>query len=285
MLKRVEEKPPRAAFAGAPRRQRSVGGLELRAARHGPATRVARLAEAGASRLRLPRRAGGVLEAVIINTGGGIACGDRYDVEVEAGERADVIVTTASAEKVYRSDGPTAELEVRLSLRGGAQLSWLPQETILFDNARLRRHFEADLVADGALLMFEALVLGRAASGEAMTAGLVEDRWRIRRNGRLVYADALRLGGNGLAALIARPTVLGGNPALATLLYIGPDAETRLDEAREQLAGAQSICGASAWNGMLAVRFLAPAIAPLRRDAARFIEGFTGRALPRVWQC
>lgn len=257
--------------------------MAITAARLGPATRVARVAESGSLRVRMPRVPGPMLEAVLINTGGGIACGDRFDFELEAGPGAQIVLATPAAEKAYRSDGPTAEIMLKMTLGSGSDLAWVPQETIVFNNARLARRFEADVAADARLLLFEAVVFGRAARGEVVSEGHFEDRWRIRRDGRLVYADALRLGGP-IAGLLDRPAIGAGARALATLLYVAPDAEERVDEARALLEGSICATGASAWNGLLAVRFLARDAAELRRDAARFLEGFRGCALPRVWQ-
>ena len=74
--------------------------------------------------------------------------------------------------------------------------------------------------------------------------------------------------------------------ALATILDLSPRAEGRLDEARALLDAlpAQVEAGASAWNGHLAVRMLAPTVAPLRDAAARFLAAWRGQPMPRVWQ-
>ena len=274
---------PSEAVHCAPARQRAHGRVELSVARLGPATRAARVAEAGSLRVRMPHVGGSTLEAVLINTGGGIACGDQLDIEVDAGRDTHLVLTTPAAEKVYRSDGATAEMTVRMTLAAGADLAWLPQETIVFDRARLRRRFEADVASDARLLLFEPVVFGRTARGEQVDEGFFEDRWRIRREGRLVYADTLHLDGP-VAGLLDRPAVAGGGRAIATLLYVAPDAEARLDEARSLLEASVGIAGASAWNGLLAVRFLAQDGAELRRGATAFLEGFRGCALPRVWQ-
>ena len=271
--------PPRPA----PARQRSEGRIALSAVRLGGATRALRIAESGAARVRLPRVPGSALEGVIINTAGGIACGDRFAVEASAGPGADLVLATPAAEKIYRSDGPAAEVTVRLALEDGAALAWLPQETILFDAARLRRRFDADLAENARLTAFETLVFGRAASGEEVANGLVEDRWRVRRGGRLVYAETFRLAGP-IAALLDQPPIGGGARALATFLYVAPDAEARLEEARAHLAESDCACGASAWNGLLAVRFLSREAAGLRAAATRFIEAFRGAPMPRVWR-
>ncbi len=273
----------------APRRQRSHGHVRLALAQAGGATRVAGLSEAGPSRLRRPT--GERFEGVLLNTAGGLACGDRFHVEVHAGPGTDAVLTTTAAEKVYRSDGPVTELAVDLHAGAGARLAWLPQETILYESARLARRLTADMASDATLTLFEATVFGRAASGERLTRGSLVDAWRVTRGGRLAYADTLRLEGD-LAGLLARPALGGGAGAIATLLHLAPDAEARLEEARAYLAAhlaaysADLPCeaAASAWNGHLAVRLMSPAVAPLRAGAARFLAAFLGRPMPRVWQ-
>ncbi len=274
----------------APVRQRSHGIVHLRAAPAGTAapapTRIVDLAESGPLRLRFPRQGSErMLEGVLVNTGGGVACGDRFEVSVGVESGGACLLTTTAAEKIYRSDGPDAEILNRASVGVGARLDWLPQETILFDRARLRRRFEADLARDAALLVVEIAVLGRAARDESLQEALFEDRWRIRRDGRLAYADDLRLDGP-VSALMARTAIGGGARALATILDVSPGAEARIDEARALLGALPDSveAGASAWNGHLAVRMLAPTVAPLREGAARFLAAWRGRPMPRVWQ-
>jgi urease accessory protein len=232
--------------------------------------------------VRLPRVPGPGLEAVLINTAGGLAEGDRMTTAIEAGPGADLVVTTSAAEKVYKSEGVTTALDVTLQLGPGARLDWLPQETILFDRARLTRRLDVDMAADASLLLFEATVFGRVAHEERVETGFFEDRWRIRRGGKLVYADTLRLSG-AIAARLERPTVAAGARAIGTLLYIAPDAAQRVDEARVLLEGAGSECGTGTWNGCLGLRLLASDIETMRRDAARAIAGLAGHPLPRVW--
>lgn len=277
------------ASASWPQRQRSLGRVALSAARlDGGATRLTDLAEAGPLRLRLPRPEGPGLEGVLLNSAGGIACGDRFAVEATLGPGADLVLTTTAAEKIYRSDGPVTDLATRLALASGARLAWLPQETILYDTARLTRRLDADMAPDAALTLFEALVFGRTARGESVREGSLRDVWRIRRGGRLVYADTLRLDG-AVAELMARPAVAGGARALATMLHVAPDAEAELDRMRALIdaAGCDALqveAGASAWNGMLVVRLLAREIGALRRAAVPLLEGFRRTPLPRAWQ-
>jgi len=242
-----------------------------------------RIEESGSMRIRLPKREGAGLDAVLVNTAGGIACGDRFSVEVEAQADATVTVVTPAAEKVYRSDGPVSHLAVKLTAGARGRLDWLPQETILFDHARLDRRLEANIADDARLTLLEAVVFGREARAERITNGLFIDRWRIHRGSQLVYADTLRLDGP-IADLLQKPSVGNGARALATLIHVAPDAEARLESVREGLSSGNGCdTAASAWNGLLAVRFCAVSIEALRAAVCSFLLTFRGEPLPRVW--
>jgi urease accessory protein len=266
----------------------ALGGIRVRG-RIGAAfaatdrrTRIAHLEEHGGYRLRFPHTHGSHAEAVIINTGGGVVGGDDVELDFRVGAGARAVVSTQSAERIYRSAGPHSRIRVSLTAASGGRLHWLPQETILFSGARLARHFEVDVAADAAALLIESLVLGRAASGETMRSGRLHDVWRVRRNGSLVLADVLRLERLS-AATLDRPAVLDGARAAAMLLYVAPDAEVRLAAVREAMGEARGEWGASAWYGMLAMRFLARAPQHVRSDLMRAALVLSGMPMPRVW--
>ena len=224
----------------------------------------------------------------MVNTGGGMAGGDRALFAFACDAGAAATLTAAAAEKVYRADGDATRVAVRLGAAGGGALEWLPQETILFDGARLDRRFEVDLAADAAFLSVETLVFGRLAMGESVRRGALRDRWRVRRGGTLVFTDDVRIEGD-MAATLDRPALGAGARAAATILLVSPDAETRLDGVRERLhAGppeaAGMTAGASAWNGMLLVRALSPSPERLRGVIVSVVAALRGRAPPRSWQ-
>ena len=174
-------------------------------------------------------------------------------------------------------------MRTEIALEPGAAAEWLPQETILFDGTRLNRGLDVDMPADGWFLGVESLVFGRAASGETLRRGSLRDTIRIRRAGRLLLHDAVRLAGD-IAALLARPGVAAGAGAVATIVYVAPDADDRLPAVRAALDGSES--GASAWDGMLLARLLAPDGAALRRIVTLALAALRGaRNLPRVWRC
>lgn len=266
-----------------PRLQRAEGHVRLVLHRRDDTTRLRELFQSGCAKLRLPAKldAAGPQEAILINTAGGLTGGDRIETEIVAASGADVIVTTQACERIYRSMGETAHVSTRLVAEQSARLAWLPQETILFNGSRLMRTLEADLHGNAELLAVEAVLFGRKAMNETVRSGSFRDRWRIRRDGRLVFADDVRLEGE-IAAQIERPCLFGGHVAAATLLLVCSGAECVLDPIREVL-GENG--GASAFDGKLIARVTASDSLALRRllEPALAIL-MRGRTLPKVWK-
>jgi urease accessory protein len=244
-------------------------------------TRRRQLHESGSLRVRFPSPEADGLSAVFVNTAGGIAGGDRFDIDIAAGEGARLTVTTAAAEKVYRAQGPAAQVNIALKAADGAHLAWLPQETILFDRARVLRRIEIDLAEAASLLLCEIVVFGRAAMGERMLNGEFVDRWRVRRGGRLVFAETVRLDGE-IGKKLSRSAVAGGGVAIGTALIVPGDAVLveRIRELSESFGGE---VGISAWNGFAMARFCAQDAAKLRADMMAVLGRASGAALPRLW--
>jgi urease accessory protein len=259
---------------------RALGRIALAVAAADGCTRRTRVHEQGSLRVRFPNAAGGDCEAVLVNTAGGIAGGDRFDLDVAVGAGARLQLTTAAAEKVYRSLGPDARVAVRLAVAAGGALAWLPQETILFDRARLERSIDVDLADDATLLLCETVVFGRTAMGERVNDGALGDRWRVRRAGRLVFADTLRLDG-AIAATLAQPAAANGAAALATVL-LAPGEAAAVEAVRAHEDRFLGEVGISAWNGIALVRFCAPDGTALRHDLILALAAI-GRDLPRLW--
>lgn len=259
------------------------GGIKAKLAAEGGRTRLASLSESDGYHLRLPNVRAEPAEGVIVNSGGGLVGGDRVAFDLAVDPNANVRITTVAAERVYRSLGPASEVDVALRVGAGARLEWLPQETILFSGARARRRLDVEMVRDAVLLLSDCVVFGRAASGERMGEGLLHDVRRVRRDGRLVFAEAARLDGD-ICAQLARPAIGAGARAMALVLYVAPDAEERLGPVRTILAGARSAAGASAFDGMLSVRLLARAAEDVRSDVTRVVEALSAWGVPRAWE-
>ncbi|MGX1306810.1 urease accessory protein [Amorphus suaedae] len=262
--------------------ERAVGriGLAVKAGTDGR-TRIDRAFQEGSLKVRFPHTDSDRFEAVLLNTAGGLTDGDVFAVDATAPAGTSLTLTTQAAEKVYRAAGADARLDVRLSLGADAALNWLPQETILYDGGRLARTLTIDMAGSARLLACEMLVLGRTAHGETVRAGTLADQWRIRRDGRLVYADAFRIDADVVAAGKGGATLAGGR-ATASLILAAPDAGDRLDAARGLIDGAEIAAGASAWDGLLAVRAVADDAQRLRRAMAGLVDALAG-GVPRVW--
>ena len=261
---------------------RAVGcvALEVAAASAG-VTRRARVREEGSLRVRCPGPPAAELEAVIVNTAGGVAGGDRFALDVNVSSGAQLVVTTAAAEKIYRTLEPAATIEVRLAVGAGGSLAWLPQETILFDRSRLTRSIEIDLAADARLLLAEAIVFGRSGMGERVAESTLFDRWRVRRDGSLVHAEALWLDGN-IADKLRAPAIANGGIALATVL-VSPGDDTVAAVVRALGERYRGEVGVSAWNGLALVRLCAGDGAVLRHDLVEVLTALRGATLPRLW--
>ena len=262
--------------------QRAIGEARLAVHMIAGRTRLADLYQQGAAKIRFPMAEGMPLEAVIINTAGGLTGGDRLAVSLNVAEGAHAVIATQACEKIYRAESGQAVVENTIVVASAGRCDWLPQETILFDGAGLKRRLNVTMTGDSYFFGVEALVSGRSASGETINTLALHDRIAIRRDGRLIYADALSLSGPVRSAL-SRPARGGGTGAIATVLYAAPDAERRLGEARDNLAACRSETGASAVNGLLAMRFVAANAVDLRRDLVAVITAWRGRDMPRAW--
>ncbi|WP_286294420.1 urease accessory protein UreD [Aminobacter sp. SS-2016] len=254
--------------------------VERRASR----SRLARLYQDGAAKIRLPETAADPLEAVLINMAGGLTGGDRLGWEVSVGADARAVVTTQACEKVYRALAGRAEIDVRLSVGAGGYLGWLPQETISYDRAAFSRTLDADLAAGAEALVVEATVFGRSAMGERVETGTFRDRWRIRREGRLIHAEDFFVGPD-IGGTLDRPASGDGRIAVATLLLVADRGEQLLEPAR-QIVGDDG--GASFWTvgqtGKLLARLHAGDGYTLRKRLIPLVALLNGQAgLPRLW--
>jgi urease accessory protein len=246
------------------------------------------LRQAGCLKLRFPRSiTPGWLDVLTLNTSGGVAGGDRLESSFTLDGGARATIAAQAAERFYRSmpNGPPSRVRTRIEVGAGGSAEWLPQETILFDRSSVDRRLEVDLAADAWFLGLEMIVFGREAMGERVRLGSLRDVIRVRRAGRLLLHDAVRLDG-AVEAALQRRAVGQGARAVATLVHVAPDAEANLAAIRVALDGAPANSAASAWDGMLVVRVLTPDGAMLRRAVGAALTVLRApRPLPRVWVC
>jgi urease accessory protein len=266
-------------IAAHPRAQRAIGAVRISAHADEGRSRLDRLFQDGSAKARFPRTIDGALEVALINTAGGMTGGDRFSWAVDVGQDARCQVVTQACEKVYRSTGDMAGVDVSLTVAAGAVLEWLPQETILFEDSQLMRRFDVRVEPGGALLMVEGVILGRKAMGEISIRAALHDRWRVRRGDRLIFTDNLKL--ETPVSSAPRAALLGEAAAFASVLLVSDDAETRLDAVRHALGAGG---GASAFDGKLFCRLLAADGLELRRKLNATMSALrNGRQSPRLW--
>ncbi len=231
--------------------------------------------------------------AVLLTTSGGLVAGDRLDISVRLASGAAAHVTASAAEKVYRSLGPTTAIGQSFSVAAGAALEFLPLETILFDGARLRRETRVELAPGSAFLGGDIVVFGRRARGERFTRGFLREVWEVRRDGRLVWGDAMHLEGD-VSGVIDDPACFDGAAAFAAMILApaAQDPRSFLDGAREiQSVTATSglRAGVTAVAGLVIARWLSSDAAALRRayaDLASYLRCEAmglAPSLPRLW--
>ncbi len=266
--------------------QRATGELRVSVKRRGGESVLDGLRQAGCLKARFSRaQVVDWFDATTMNTSGGVVGGDRLDTVISIGEGARATIAAQAAERYYRVLPGGAASRVRTSVTVGpsASAEWLPQETILFDRCALDRRLTVDVAPGAWFLGVEMLVFGRAAMGERVVTARLRDLIEIRRGGELLLHDAIRLDGE-VDLVLERTATAGGARAVATLVFVAPEAAARLDAVREALGAGDR--GASVWNDLLIARILAADGAASRRAVTAVLAVLRdGRPLPRVWLC
>lgn len=243
--------------------------------------RLADLAQQGSAKAMLPRVSGNP-EVVFLNTSGGLTDGDFLSYRLELGAGCKVTATTQTAERVYASRGAQARAVVQMTVGAGGHLDWLPQETILFEASHLARDTQVDLAADASCLLAETVVLGRHAMGETLSDAKLTDARMVRRGGRAVWAETVRMDAAVLSD--ASAALLGQARGFAVIALIAQGAEDALQRLRAALTHPGCEAAASAWDGKCIARIVARDGWPLRQQIAMALAALRQGPLPRVWQ-
>jgi len=259
---------------------RAVGSLSLSVKARGQVSCIDRFRPSGSLRATFPRGTD-ALEAVLVNTAGGLTGGDKFELDAHAGKGSHLVLTTQAAERAYRSAAGSAYVTSRLRIDACAKVSWLPQELIFFDGANLTRCLDIDIAERAELLVAEPVVFGRALMGEVVNEGAFRDCIRISRGGQTLYLDRINLDGN-ISARLAQAATMSAMTAVANVLYVGPSAEHHLAKARESLlaTGGASLIA----PGVLAIRLVATDGYMLRAVLCPLLEALSGAELPKSWR-
>ena len=206
--------------------------LELGYGRFGASTRPTLRRHVGPLRVQKHLYGDGpeVCQHIIVHPPGGIAGGDRLDIDVQVGVDAWAQLTSPGAAKWYRASGPAYQ-QLKLRVEAGATLEWLPQESIVYCGAQAELSTQIELIGDARLCYWDMVALGRPASGERFDSGHLQAQLDIRRDGQLIWHERQRILGND--GLLDSPIGLAGQPVFATLLITGEISAELLERCRE----------------------------------------------------
>lgn len=244
-----------------------------------------KLYQSDCAKVRFPKTHTPDAEAVLINTSGGLVGGDSLAWTIECGERTRCMVTTQACERVYRSSKDPAIVNTQINLGAESFCDWLPQETILFEKAALKRKLNVQMHKKAKFFAVEAILLGREAMGERLGKIEFSDRWRVHRSGALVHAEAVTLSGC-CQTLLSNAAILGDAIAFASALYVGPEDEEVLRQRFNTFVKDQDsrVVAGSVFNNKIVLRIVERDGYHLRKVLKQLITHFSHSGkLPKVW--
>lgn len=272
--------------------QRSVSVAKIAFKTRDSKTVLDDLYQRGSAKIRFARpEPNRLTEAVLINTSGGMTGGDKFDVDIKWGADTTAIVTTQAAERHYKSLGDVATINNILTVENAACGLWLPQESIMFNGAAYQRNTIINLAKNAQLLAIESSIFGRKAMGENVTSGQVTEKWQIKRDGKLIFADAFGLNGD-IHTQLNKAAIANGNTAISTIIYAGGDIEPMRDAINALIEAQNAIGRATCFEGLIVIRLFAQSSQTLRqiimkilnKTLVKLTKGADNMSLlPRVW--
>ena len=289
-----------------PELERAIGTAKIEFKLREHKTVLAELYQKGSAKIRLPRpEPDKLLEAVLINTSGGLTDHDIFSVNAAWQPGTKAVITSQAAERIYKSRSAYANIKTVLNVGEKACAFWLPQETILFNDGKFKRDCKVNIVKHGQLLACESMVFGRAAMGEIVQYGALSENWDIYYDNSLIFADRMKLSGD-ISTQLNVKTIANGYNAWATILFVSENAQDYQKKIRELSEFEGSLFATSLRKNILVVRVLGQTGAHMRFMLTRILEAFvsgllsgnietnnteyapvdhTKQVLPRVWYC
>ncbi len=195
-----------------------------------------------------------VCHTYLLHPPGGIVGGDQLEIDIQVATGAHALITTPAATKFYRSAGEVALLSQSLVIEDQATLEWLPQETIYFEQCKVRANTRAELQPSSRFIGWEISSLGRPASGEGFQQGSVFQTLELWLQGTPLLIERNRLLGGD--AVLEATWGLKGHSNTATMVCY-PATNEQLQIARDALSNlSNGLHGVTLINNVLVCRCL-----------------------------
>ncbi|MDF5712562.1 MAG: urease accessory protein UreD [Rhizonema sp. NSF051] len=229
-----------------------------------------------------------VCHSVILHTAGGVVGGDRLSSNFHLQPNAQVLITTAAASKIYRSNGTQARQSIEVHVAEGACLEWLPQETIVFNGAIYRQDLRVELATGSSWLGWEITRFGRSARGEKFLLGEWRSHTEIWQQGVPLWIDRQWLPGS--EEVFHSPHGLFGKPIVGSLVWVGQPISSSIVEKALSLWHGEGEAGVTRLENGLLCRYRGSQTQEVRNwfisvwQLLRQLFLVRSHCVPRVWQ-
>lgn len=179
----------------------------------------------------------------IMNPGGGYLDGDRYRMEVECAKQSELLLTTQSATKIYKTPNKPVEQEIHITLKDGSLLEYLPDPIIGYKNARYKQSTQVHMERGTCLIATDIITPGWDSEGNLFSYEWLDLKTEVYLENRLVVFDHIRLkpGSQNICEI----GFLEGYSHFGTMLVVGEKADDdfclKLQDALEALDAKGSI--------------------------------------------
>ncbi|MEA5577786.1 urease accessory protein UreD [Anabaena sp. UHCC 0451] len=228
-----------------------------------------------------------VCHSVILHTAGGVVGGDRLSSQIHLEADSQVLITTAAAGKIYRSNGLIAKQTVNIQVDAGACLEYLPQETILFNGAVYQQDLRVELATGSSFLGWEITRLGRTARGEKFVQGEMRSHTEIWQNNIPLWIDRQYLPGS--EEVFHSPHGLAGNPVVGSFIWVGFPISPEIIKQARSLIMHNSDAGVTRLEHGFLCRYRGNSTSEVRNWFTNIWQMLRvsllnrGNCIPRVW--
>ncbi|MCX2982275.1 urease accessory protein UreD [Halieaceae bacterium IMCC14734] len=225
---------------------------------------------------------------------GGLVSGDRLEISIHAGAASAALLTTPGAGRMYRArQGGDAQVQnVHIEVDTDAAVEWFPQESIVYDGARVELETTVNLAPGAHFGAWEITCFGLPASASRFNDGSFRQRYAVFLDGRPVFIEQLKLTAADLPLLDSK-VGLQGQP-VAGFFLIGPvtaPSTLTLDTLRAMIgaAGLQREAALGLNGDFVLGRYLGSSAAQARKlftdwwQVLRPLVMQRPASVPRIW--